>query len=86
MINNKPNEAMQYAEMYSPLILINGLIWFSPPCTPWSNATPLVKRKTPEYITMGKLCEFAVNLALEINPRGFIIENSATPNWQNKAI
>ena len=36
-------------------------IWLSPPCTPWSNATPLTKRRTPEYIKMAKLCEVAIN-------------------------
>ena len=51
------------------------LIWFSPPCTPWSNATPLIRRMSPEYLEMGKLCEFAINLALKVKPRGFILEN-----------
>ena len=49
-------------------------IWFSPPCTPWSNATPLTKQETPEYIKMGKLCEFTIQLVKKMTPRAFILE------------
>ena len=52
------------------------LIWFSPPCTPWSNATKQSLRMTPSYQAMGQLCEFSVHqLVKRLKPRGFILEN-----------
>ena len=51
------------------------LIWFSPPCTPWSNATPLTKRCSAAYIKMSKLCNWSIELASKFAPNGFILEN-----------
>ena len=51
------------------------LLFLAPPCTPWSNATPLAKRRSPAYLKMGKLCEFAIKLIKRFKPRGFIFEN-----------
>ena len=51
------------------------LIWFPPPCSSWSNATPLTRRMPPEYLEMNKQCGFAMNLALRIKSQGFILEN-----------
>ena len=50
-------------------------IWFSPPCTPWSNATKLSERLKPAYKQMGQLCEVALQIVARLKPRGWIIEN-----------
>ena len=51
------------------------LLVLTPPCTPWSNATPRTRRLSSEMVTLGKLCQFAVSLISRFRPRGFIFEN-----------
>ena len=55
------------------------VVWLSPPCTPFSNATPRTKRLSAPYKALGRLAEWSISFAQHMRPKSghyaWIMEN-----------